>query len=120
MALNRLRKNASRMAQMPDKLRDLLAQDDEWTKSKLIGMLADHGGNLAALKTFFEQKVEKTDYTETLTNLAPFTETELLQKYGDRAKDVIAQKLEEGMWAQDPNLKDGRIYYLAKKEKPLA
>ena len=109
MALNRLRKNASRMAQMPGKLRDLLAQDDEWTKSKLIGMLADHGGNLAALKTFFEQKVEKTDYTETLTNLAPFTETEL-----------IAQKLEEGMWAQDPNLKDGRIYYLAKKEKPLA
>ena len=68
MALNKLRKNASRMAQMPGKLRDLLAQDDEWTKSKLIGMLADHGGNLAALKTFFEQKVEKTDYTETLTN----------------------------------------------------
>ena len=117
MFLNRLRKNTKKLENLPDSLREKLAKEDDDSVSELITQLMEHGGDLQELCSSYERQVVKEVSSQELTNLAPYTELELVQKYGERAKDVMKEKEASGDWAEDPNLRGSKIFYLSKTER---
>ncbi|CAE7427920.1 unnamed protein product [Symbiodinium sp. CCMP2592] len=117
MLLNRLRKNPKRQEALPASLREKLAKEDDDSVSDLISELIEHGGDLQELCSSYERQVVKEVSSQELTNSAPYTELELIQKYGERAKDVMKEKEASGDWAEDPNLRGSKIFYLSKTER---
>ena len=120
MFLNRLRKNPKRRENLPEGLKEKLAKEDDDSVSELITQLMEHGGDLQELCSSYERQVVKEVSSQELTNSAPFTELELVQKYGERAKNVMKEKEASGDWAEDPNLRGSKIFYLCKTERTIA
>ena len=120
--LNRVKNNPSRHNLLDPKLREKLLTSDSDTAvpGELVTQLLNAGGDLQALNASFSLTHEKEQYELDSSKLKPKTEEQLLKAYGpDKAKNVMAFKLSQGLYKDDPNLPGGKVYMMLDETRPV-
>ena len=111
MAILRLRRNATRVAALPEDIRDAVFNNRDLAMAKI----KEHGGVenwVTSTKVALVRDELSTDRSE----VVPYTKTQIINMYGaEEGEKLMQQKIKEGNVADDKNLAGGQLFLIYKE-----
>ena len=119
--LSRLRNNSARTAALDSGFRNQLLNLDDASRASLITALCECNGDLEALNASFETESVNEEFSRNTSTLEPYTEQEIINKYGAvKADEVMNHKRKCGLTQDDPNAPGATLFLLSKDTMPGA
>ena len=111
MAILRLRRNATRVAALPEDIRDAVFNNRDLAMAKI----KEHGGVenwVTSTKVALVRDELSTDRSE----VVPYTKTQIINMYGaEEGEKLMQQKIKEGNVVDDKNLAGGQLFLIYKE-----
>ena len=112
--LSRVKDSESRMkSEFPEWMHSFVS--NPVNKPEMITLIQEMAGDLKAVNARLNVRLqeEKIKSNMAKTSMTPFTEMEIIAKYGaDEAKNVVKQKIDQNLTVPDPNKKGGLLYLM--------